>query len=367
MDFLTAALIRMRREDGMWQRFFAANQLQPLEIWYEDLAADPVGACRTILEYLQLPDVAPPASGSGFRRQSDATSERWVRRYQALEVARFEATYSAMASVDPGADFLIAESGLERPDAWDESRHSLLATDGYTGPLTPDYRVTFASEPPARDKPSADVRFVRDRAAATAARDIVLPQSSAGSYDAAVLAAHLGADRVGLPDPAARGGSYDIGQTRVLLLDGSPEGLDVHGFLRLPPRRRGNHSALRIAVLTGPVPAEWMYALRQCLAALTWHHCTFVEQAAQLRPAAIDVVICARDDTVDCPKALRYEAFRGSRLRLRAADHHVDVPHPVAWWSRISRESGAHPRDRSDFTRDWDDLWAPAIAAAMAA
>src|SRR5205823_3164860 len=34
--FLTAALIRMRREDGMWERFFAANQLQPLQIWYED-------------------------------------------------------------------------------------------------------------------------------------------------------------------------------------------------------------------------------------------------------------------------------------------------------------------------------------------
>ena len=47
INFLNAALVRMRREDGMWQQYFAANDIQPLQLWYEDLAADPTASLAT--------------------------------------------------------------------------------------------------------------------------------------------------------------------------------------------------------------------------------------------------------------------------------------------------------------------------------
>ncbi len=52
-----------------------------------------------------------------------------------------------MANVDEGADVLVAHEGLERPDGWDESRHSLLVTDGYEGPFKPDYRLAYTPGP----------------------------------------------------------------------------------------------------------------------------------------------------------------------------------------------------------------------------
>lgn len=72
---------RFEADDLGWNDFFAVNELEPLRIDYEDLAADRRGTVQTVLSLFgaSLPEgwTAPEP----IRRQGDATSDQWVAAY----------------------------------------------------------------------------------------------------------------------------------------------------------------------------------------------------------------------------------------------------------------------------------------------
>ncbi len=76
-----AALAREAAEhDAAWLRWFAAHEVQPLTVRFEDLVADPFGTTQTVLGFLELrvdrADIAELTA-----RTSDAVSAEWLARY----------------------------------------------------------------------------------------------------------------------------------------------------------------------------------------------------------------------------------------------------------------------------------------------
>jgi trehalose 2-sulfotransferase len=67
--------------EGRWAAWFAANTVVPLEVTYEELAADPPGTARQVLDHLGLE--VPPGRhlAIGHRRQADELNADWVRRF----------------------------------------------------------------------------------------------------------------------------------------------------------------------------------------------------------------------------------------------------------------------------------------------
>ena len=73
--------------DG-WRRWFAAQQIQPLGVGYEELVADMVGTTRRVLGLL---GIAPPEGVQIAARtasQADALNQQWAARYRELLAAR---------------------------------------------------------------------------------------------------------------------------------------------------------------------------------------------------------------------------------------------------------------------------------------
>ncbi|MEO9139202.1 MAG: Stf0 family sulfotransferase, partial [Jatrophihabitans sp.] len=342
-DYLTGALVRMRREDRMWERFFAENSILPLTIWYEDLVSDRAAAFLRLVDFLGLGELREHSlAAPSLRKQSDSTSERWTRRYAALGRARFEATLSACAGIDQGGpDILMAAGTLERPSGWDESRHSLFGLDGFSGPFKPDYQL---GTPTSGVQPA--LCFVESRASG-GPREIVLParwtsqleshkRLDARTTMAIALAAHLGADRVGLTVANGAGAQLDVRGCRVLLLGDDLSGPDVESFLSTPPRppheRRGG--ALRIVIQTLGARPDWAVSLRNCIAALTRHVCLIVGSAEATASSRADVVI-TDEDTEGADVIAR--AHAGGMLELTVGSAVHMVAQPLDWWTRCYR------------------------------
>jgi trehalose 2-sulfotransferase len=77
---------RLMEFEANWRRFFKRIGIEPFVVTYEDLAEDYESIVRAVIGYLNLPDsdkftVAPPR----LRKQADAITEEWVRRYQEFE------------------------------------------------------------------------------------------------------------------------------------------------------------------------------------------------------------------------------------------------------------------------------------------
>ena len=72
----------IREHNKRWQDTLAAACAEPYELWYEDLAADPVARTLDFLDYLGVPpdvrDFTPR-----LVRQADRLTEEWVRRARA--------------------------------------------------------------------------------------------------------------------------------------------------------------------------------------------------------------------------------------------------------------------------------------------
>jgi len=75
----------LKKKDREWHAYFEQNHIAPLIIHYEDLASDYPGTIRSVLDWLGIPGASdiyiPPAR---LRRQSNALSEEWLTRYEAL-------------------------------------------------------------------------------------------------------------------------------------------------------------------------------------------------------------------------------------------------------------------------------------------
>jgi trehalose 2-sulfotransferase len=68
-------------DHASWHSWFASKGIQPLEIAYEDLAADPRKVARTVLAFLGLPAPGPLAVTN--RRMADVESADWAARFRA--------------------------------------------------------------------------------------------------------------------------------------------------------------------------------------------------------------------------------------------------------------------------------------------
>jgi len=72
----------LTRVDAAWQTWFAAQDLSPLQVTYEDLARDPQSVLRPLLTAVDRDpamarDVEPATS-----KMADAESKQWIERYR---------------------------------------------------------------------------------------------------------------------------------------------------------------------------------------------------------------------------------------------------------------------------------------------
>jgi LPS sulfotransferase NodH/glycosyltransferase involved in cell wall biosynthesis len=74
----------LQQHETIWRDFFRRNAIEPLEIVYEDLAADYVMQTRRVLEFLGVP-WSPSATirAPSLVKQADEITQEWVARYQA--------------------------------------------------------------------------------------------------------------------------------------------------------------------------------------------------------------------------------------------------------------------------------------------
>ena len=69
--------------EAAWAEYFAAWQMQPLTIVYEDLIHDYAGTVAQILRYLEISDLyVLDATAITLARQADSLSEAWVQQYR---------------------------------------------------------------------------------------------------------------------------------------------------------------------------------------------------------------------------------------------------------------------------------------------
>jgi len=74
----------LKDQEAVWQDYFQESGLLPFRLYYEDLAANYENTVIEVLRYIGIEDansitINPPR----FKKQADAITEDWVRRYQA--------------------------------------------------------------------------------------------------------------------------------------------------------------------------------------------------------------------------------------------------------------------------------------------
>ncbi len=114
-----------------WQRYLRENQLDSLEIWYEDLAADFAGKMREVYDFLGIKDAIIEAAP--LRKQANTQSQEWEQRFRAETPWLSEpANAAALASGDlaslPGEHELAAATarGVARWQVMPATRYKAL-------------------------------------------------------------------------------------------------------------------------------------------------------------------------------------------------------------------------------------------------
>lgn len=77
-------LNRLSKHIAMWETYFARTGISPLEIWYEDVSADPKAAVETIGAFADV-DVTDTTVTAGLRvkKQRSELNREWRRRFLA--------------------------------------------------------------------------------------------------------------------------------------------------------------------------------------------------------------------------------------------------------------------------------------------
>jgi LPS sulfotransferase NodH len=76
------ALVALARfHNGSWQRWFAANGIEPFELSYERLRDDPVGLTLEILAFAELDPLPGVTITPLYERQADEINAEWIARY----------------------------------------------------------------------------------------------------------------------------------------------------------------------------------------------------------------------------------------------------------------------------------------------
>jgi trehalose 2-sulfotransferase len=73
---------------GGWERWFAAQQIEPFGVGYEELVADMVGTTRRVLAFLGIVPPEDVQITAGTASQADALNRQWAARYRELLAAR---------------------------------------------------------------------------------------------------------------------------------------------------------------------------------------------------------------------------------------------------------------------------------------
>lgn len=71
-----------RADDDAWHRWFAAQDLQPLKLDYEDLSADPRAAIVKVLDALDLDTAKADTIEVKTRKMADEESHDWAARFR---------------------------------------------------------------------------------------------------------------------------------------------------------------------------------------------------------------------------------------------------------------------------------------------
>ncbi|QSB13176.1 sulfotransferase [Natronosporangium hydrolyticum] len=74
----------IEQQRAAWRRWFAEQHVEPYEVSYEELAADPTGVTEGVLDSLEL--VLPPGAAIRSRvpRQADELNADWIARFRAV-------------------------------------------------------------------------------------------------------------------------------------------------------------------------------------------------------------------------------------------------------------------------------------------
>jgi LPS sulfotransferase NodH len=86
-------------QQAAWEGWFAREGIEPVRVEFDELVADPTSTTARVLDAVGLdPTLAPPPP---LRRQGDARSREWVRRYR-QEAAEHGHPVSAASADAPG-------------------------------------------------------------------------------------------------------------------------------------------------------------------------------------------------------------------------------------------------------------------------
>ena len=81
-DGIDERVRRVQEHDREWSRWLVANGIEPLELTYEQLVADPAGVVRRTLAFIGLAAPADLRVEPRTERQSDEVNEDWIGRYR---------------------------------------------------------------------------------------------------------------------------------------------------------------------------------------------------------------------------------------------------------------------------------------------
>lgn len=77
---------RLEAHEAAWRRYFAANNIQPFVVMYEDFILKYEETAIQILKYLRIPEAGNVRfAATRMKKQADEETEQWVQRYSYLK------------------------------------------------------------------------------------------------------------------------------------------------------------------------------------------------------------------------------------------------------------------------------------------
>jgi LPS sulfotransferase NodH len=81
--------------EGVWARMFQDLQIEPLNLWHEDVLANPSEASRRVADYLGARiDPAAAVDVPEVLKQSEGDSPKWIERYASSRSTRSQSSSS---------------------------------------------------------------------------------------------------------------------------------------------------------------------------------------------------------------------------------------------------------------------------------
>jgi trehalose 2-sulfotransferase len=81
-DLVRGAVGRLNAETERWQQWFSTNDLEPLQLFYEQLDVDPTAAVADVLSLVGVDVPEQLVVTPRTVRQADSASEQWIRGYR---------------------------------------------------------------------------------------------------------------------------------------------------------------------------------------------------------------------------------------------------------------------------------------------